>query len=82
MDILQSATAARVTFALGITNIVTGVMVALTCRCIPGWKLTSGLKKRPGYQRFYKLHCYIWWAFWGSVIAHAIFAIGYYGTPG
>ena len=81
MGIFQSVMAARLLFALGIINVVTGVLVALTCRCIPGWRLTSGLMKHKGYQRFYRYHCYIWWIFWASVIAHAVFAIGVFGVP-
>jgi hypothetical protein len=33
------------------------------------------------YQRFYRYHCYYWWLFWASVVAHAIFAIQRVGVP-
>jgi len=81
MSIFQSILAARLIFVLGIINLVTGVLVLLTCRCIPSWKLTSGLMKYKGYKRFYHYHCYIWWIFWVSVIVHAIFAVSFYGVP-
>jgi hypothetical protein len=33
------------------------------------------------YQSFFKLHCYIWWVFWVSVVVHAIMVIVYLGIP-
>jgi len=67
----QTLTAARVLFALGIVNLVTGLMVLFTCRCLPTSRLGS----------FYKYHCYYWWVFWVSVIIHAIFGLGLIGNP-
>ncbi len=37
--------------------------------------------KYPFYRRIYGFHCYIWWVFWGSVMVHAVFAIGSIGFP-
>jgi hypothetical protein len=70
----------RVIYILGIVNLVTGLLVFFSCRCIPGSKLTAGLMKHKKYQRFYKYHCYFWRVFWPSVIVHAIFAIGFFGV--
>lgn len=81
MDIFQSIIASRLIFVLGIVNLVTGVLIVLTCRCMAGAKLTGGLMKYPAYQRFFSYHCYIWWIFWASVVIHAIFAIGLLGNP-
>ena len=81
MNIFQTITAVRVIFILGIINLVAGALILLTCRCIPGLKVTGKLMKYPAYQRFHKYHCYIWWAFWVSVIAHAVFAIAFLGVP-
>jgi hypothetical protein len=80
MDIFQSITAARLVFILGITNLVTGGLVLLSCRCIPGSKVTGNLMKYQAYKRFYRYHCYIWWVFLISVAVHAVFAIGFYGV--
>jgi len=33
------------------------------------------------YQRFYKMHCFLWPLLWISVIAHAVFAFGFFGNP-
>ena len=81
MDIFQSMVAARVIFVFGIINLVSGVLVLLTCRCIPGAKITSGLMGYAIYKSFYKYHCYIWWIFWVSVIVHAVFALALLGVP-
>ena len=81
MNIFQSIIASRLIFVLGIINLVTGVLIILTCRCMAGTRLTSKLMKYPAYQRFFRYHCYIWWIFWASVVIHVIFAIGLLGNP-
>jgi len=62
---------------LGILSIVSGLLIFMSCRCIPGWKLTSGLMNSAIYKRFFKTHCNIWWVFWALVVIHAIVAILY-----
>ncbi len=81
MNIFQTLIAARLVFVFGIINLVTGALVLLSCRCIPSAKITGNLMKYAIYKRFYSYHCYIWWAFWVSVIVHAIFAITFLGIP-
>jgi hypothetical protein len=78
---LNTLLAIRVLFILGIVNLVTGLLIFFSCRCLPGARLGKGLMKYKWYQRFFKLHCYIWWVFWTSVVVHAIFAIIYIGWP-
>ncbi len=73
--------AMRVLFSLGMVNLVTGLLVFFTCRCLPGFQWAKFLMKYRWYQRIFKLHCYFWWIFWASVITHAIFAIIYVGWP-
>ena len=78
---LSALTAIRILFILGIVNLVTALLILFSCRCLPGSKLGKGLMKYRWFQKFFKLHCYIWWIFWISVVAHAILAIIYYGVP-
>ena len=78
MDIFQLI-APRLIFILGIVNLVLGLSIFFSCRCIPNWKLTSSLMKYGAYKRFFKLHCYLWWIFWPSVIVHAVVAIVFFG---
>jgi hypothetical protein len=73
--------AVRILFILGIINLVTGLLIFFSCRCLPGSKIGKGLMQRAWYQKFFKLHCFIWWIFWVSVIAHAILALIYFGWP-
>lgn len=85
MSIFQSAVALRVVFALGILNVVSGLLVFLTCRCTPGarivTRITGNLMEYSFYRRVFGYHCYIWWVFWVSVMVHAVFAIGVVGVP-
>jgi hypothetical protein len=78
---LSTLVAMRVLFILGIVNLVTGLLIFFSCRCLPGSRLGKGLMKYKWYQQFFKHHCYIWWAFWTSVVVHAIFAMIYVGWP-
>lgn len=81
MSIFDSIVALRVIFILGIINLVAGILVLFSCRCVPGLKITHRLMQYRAYTRFYKYHCYIWWVFWLSVIVHAVFAIMFSGIP-
>ena len=81
MSIFQSITAVRVIYVLGILNLVSGLLVFFSCRCLPGSKLAHGWMQKRGYQRFYRYHCYYWWIFWISVIVHAVFGLALLGNP-
>lgn len=81
MNFFQSELAARLIFILGIVNLVTGVLVFASCRCVPAMRITGQIMKHAVYARFYKYHCYIWWVFWVSVVTHAVIAIGFFGSP-
>ena len=76
---LNPLAATRILFILGIINLVTGLAVFFSCRCFPGSKIGKGLMKYGWFRRFFKLHCYIWWVFWISVVLHALLAIIYNG---
>ncbi len=80
MDIFQLI-APRLIFILGIINLVFGLSIFFSCRCVPGWKLTGGMMKYAVYKHFFKLHCYLWWIFWPSVLVHAGVAIVFIGVP-
>lgn len=75
MGILQPETLVRVVAALGIVNLVLGLLIFFSCRCLPGSRIARNWMQSERYQRFFRYHCYIWWAFWASVIVHAVFAI-------
>jgi hypothetical protein len=71
-----------VVFILGIINLVTGVLIFFSCRCLPGSGIGKRLMKYKWYQKYFKWHCYIWWIFWISVAVHAIIGLVYIGWPG
>jgi len=81
MVIIDLVIAAKLTFILGITNIISLILVWFTCRCTLGRKLTNKLWNYEWYKKLYNLHCYFWWIFIGSVIIHAILAILVFGIP-
>lgn len=77
----HSVIAARIIFAFSITNIVLGILVFLSCRCMPGFKFGHSLMQNKTYLKFYKFHVYLWLFFLISVLIHAIFAINFLGIP-
>jgi len=78
---LQSIAVARLIFILGIVNLITGLAIFFSCRCIPGAKIMGKMSKSTAYQRFSRYHCYIWRVFWPAVLIHAILAIAFFGIP-
>jgi hypothetical protein len=78
---LSSLAATRIIFILGIVNLVAGLAIFFSCRCLPGSKIAKGLMKHRWYQSYFKLHCYIWRVFWVSVVVHAVLVIAYIGMP-
>jgi hypothetical protein len=82
MSIFDPLLVTRVIVILGIINLMTGLLIFFSCRCLPGARLGSRLMKYQGYQRFYKYHCYIWRIFWPAVMIHAILAVIFFGWPG
>ncbi|MDD5038359.1 MAG: hypothetical protein PHN78_03485 [Dehalococcoidales bacterium] len=74
--------AIRLMMIMGIISLITGILIFLSCRCIPSANWGSKLMKNRTYKRFYKYHCYLWMVFCPSVIIHAILAIIFAGWPG
>lgn len=71
----HSGFASWVIFILAITNVILGIRVFLSCRCMPGYKFARGLMHNKSYLRFYKFHGYLWLIFLVSALTHAVFAI-------
>ncbi|MBT4513145.1 MAG: hypothetical protein HOC20_13175 [Chloroflexi bacterium] len=82
MDIFHELWVEKLIYSLGIVNIVLGVLVFFSCRCIPMTAFIGArIMKFSAYQKFYKVHCALWPLLWISVIVHAVFAIGFLGNP-
>jgi len=71
----------KLTYVLGITNILGLVLVYFSCRCLPGTKFLGKLSRYKWYQKFYRYHCYYWWFFFISVFLHTIIALIIFGNP-
>jgi hypothetical protein len=82
MDIFQSLFVARLIFILGIVNIVTAILIAGSCRCIPSLAILGRITKYSAYQKFYRYHCHIWKVLWPSILIHAFLALMFSGWPG
>jgi hypothetical protein len=67
--------APRIIFALGVVNLLTGLAIFSSCRCIPGSKIGGRLLQYRWYKSFFKYHCHVWKVFWPSVMIHAALAI-------
>ncbi|MDO8740749.1 MAG: hypothetical protein Q7J54_04240 [Candidatus Woesearchaeota archaeon] len=70
----------KIVYVLGWTNILSLVLILLSCRCILGLK-PSSFSSSKLYMRFYKYHCYYWWLLIASVLLHAIMAFIIFGNP-
>ena len=81
MNFLQTEFVPKLVFVLGIINLLSGLLVLFTCRCIPVLRISGNITKNYIYRKIYRYHCYIWWVFWISVVVHAVFAIAFYSIP-
>jgi len=79
MEFFYSALAAQIIFILGIINLLSGIVLLLTCRCIP--QIWRGVMQNSFFKSFYKIHCWVWWVFWISVVTHIVFSLGRTGIP-
>ena len=73
--------AIRIIYFLGFLNVITGLLIFFSCRCLPGSRIGKNWMHHKFYQRFFKTHCYIWWVFWISVMIHATMVFIYIGPP-
>jgi hypothetical protein len=72
--------AAQLTYILGITNIIFGLLVLFSCRCMLG-NFIGRLHQYNWYKKFYSYHCYYWGLFIISVFFHAGLAIFAFDNP-
>ena len=80
MVFIDTALAAKLTFVLGITNILGLVLVLFSCRCILGWN-PQFLQNKKWFMAFYRLHCWYWRIFLLSVLLHVVLAFLSFGNP-
>ncbi len=68
----------KLIIAFGALTALTALFIYLSCRCFPAWKPAGKLMNNANYRKFFKTHCYIWWAFGGFVVIHVTLAILYF----
>lgn len=71
----------KLTFILGIINIISLLLIIFSCKCLVGIKFLKRMWKYKIYQKYCRLHCYYWWIFLISVILHTIIALITFGIP-
>lgn len=86
MDVFHSLVVARLIFILGIVNLTMGLLIIVSCRCLPGFKVSNfkvgaTLMRYSAFKKLFGLHCYLWAIFWPSVIVHAFLALMFFGWP-
>jgi hypothetical protein len=77
---INPALGIKLVYILGITNLIGLALVLLSCRCTLGLN-SDKFSNSKFYMAIYKYHCYYWWLFIASVIAHAIIAFISFGNP-
>ncbi len=80
MALIGPLLGARLSFILGITNIIGLLLVLGSCRCILGWQ-PKFLQSRKWFMSFYGYHCWYWRLFLLSVFLHALVSIATFGYP-
>ncbi|OGY17116.1 MAG: hypothetical protein A2785_00690 [Candidatus Chisholmbacteria bacterium RIFCSPHIGHO2_01_FULL_49_18] len=78
---LDPLLSAKLTYILGITNLIGLGLVFFSCRCFVGYRFVEAMMRRPWYRVFYNKHCIWWYVFFVSVFFHSIIAILTYGFP-
>ena len=81
VNLVDLLLAARLSYVLGITNLVSMALVVLSCRCLMGIDFVKTMQQYSWYRKFYNKHCYYWWIFFASVLFHAVLSITAYGNP-
>ena len=71
----------RVTYLLGISNLIFLVLVLFSCRCFLGTRIYLKLLSQNWFKKFYQYHCWYWWGFIISVFLHTILAFVTFGSP-
>ena len=73
--------AGRMTYVLGITNLVGLGLVYFSCRCLVGNRFVERMVKYAWYRKFYQGHCRWWYLFFISVFLHSVLALVTFGNP-
>ena len=81
MAVIDPVLGIKLVYILGITNLVSILLVFFSCRCLSGVKFVIGMMKYDWYKKFYSMHCIYWWIFAISVVLHVILSFLMLGSP-
>ncbi|OGY47713.1 MAG: hypothetical protein A3J62_03985 [Candidatus Buchananbacteria bacterium RIFCSPHIGHO2_02_FULL_38_8] len=81
MDFISTTLGIKLVYILGITNIISILLVFFSCRCMMGMKFFTRLAQYQWYKKFYSKHCYYWWLFIISVLFHTFLVFFIFGNP-
>lgn len=79
MPIINPLIGVKLVYILGITNVISLLLVMFSCRCCLGRRPSLANSKR--YMNFYRYHCFYWWLLIASIFAHATIAFLAFGIP-
>ena len=71
---------AQVIYVLGIINVVSGLLILFSCRCLL-YTLVGKMQRYGWYRKFYRMHSLYWWIFFASVFLHSMLAFIFFGNP-
>jgi len=81
MAIIDPLLGIRLIVIFGITNVITFLMIASTCRCVVGVRFVNDMMKQDWYKWFFSHHCWYWRMFFLSVIIHIALVLMVFGIP-
>ena len=82
MAFIDPLLGAKLTFILGITNVISILLVLFSCRCLIGTAFVKRMwDTHEWYKKFYNAHCIYWRIFIASVLLHTILAFLIFGNP-
>ena len=81
MALIDPVLGVKLVYILGITNVLSFLLIAFTCRCMIGVKFVNDMMKKPWYRWLFGHHCWYWRLFFLSVIIHITLALLVFGIP-
>ncbi len=81
MALIDPNLGVKLIFILGITNVISILLVFFSCRCLVGVKFVKKMFQYEWYKKFYNWHCYYWLIFITSVLLHTTIAFLVFGNP-
>lgn len=79
--LIQTDLGAKLIYILGIINVISIILIFISCRCLAGANLVHRMMNYAWYRKFHLWHCHYWWIFFVSVILHTLLVFYLFGNP-